>query len=469
MFTAMLQPETSNWLEASKARTAVRLAYGWVEALRLSTERFWEVGYSLQLFSVKPDTQRPLTDEGPYFTVGCPLLEVKEPPPLLAKLSTPLSQQLLDNSLGQTERGRFELKQLTQLEQGILQQYGQTLTQSLKQHLEPELAFTEEEDWLTPAQTVITFLVASETTYLGSFLVQVPTGLLVYLADRKVSDKPGIAPVQETTVDQWLRHSSSVVKLCAGTTQLPLKLCRELEQDDMLILDQSHPDYLACIQPSGELKGFSVRYDKRTLEAIPPPEDEGPGKAKESFPMSKGGDFINQLNVEVKACFDPLKIPIEQLRQMGEGLVVEVGDLIQNKIQLEIEGNAIAEGELVIVGDKFGVLITKIPEEQANEQPQEMSLPAVAPAGGAPAKQQAAPQQNPIDGGLVEALKQQGLNVDELIQAARASGEDPNTYLAQVLEDHRGAQPVAAGNQKAANPAEDAMAEVDKMLSEDAG
>ena len=184
--------------------------------------------------------------------------------------------------------------------------------------------------------------------------------------------------------------------------------------------------------------------------------------------MTANQDFIDQLNVEVKACFEPLKVPVEQLRQMSEGLVVEVGELINNKITLEIDGNAIANGELVVLGDKFGVLITQVPEQgEAEAQPQTLSLPAVD-QGGAPAAVQ--PQQNPIDPQLVQALAAQGINVDELIAAAQASGEDPNAYLAQVLEDRRGAQPVQEGATPPpeGNPADAAMAEVDKMLSENA-
>ena len=73
----------------------------------------------------------------------------------------------------------------------------------------------------------------------------------------------------------------------------------------------------------------------------------------------------DNLMIDVSAEFDPVKLPLKQLRQMSEGLVVELGDLTRNRIHLVVEGKSLATGELVIVGDKFGVRVHQVEVDQS--------------------------------------------------------------------------------------------------------
>ncbi len=65
----------------------------------------------------------------------------------------------------------------------------------------------------------------------------------------------------------------------------------------------------------------------------------------------------DNLEVEVTAAFSPIKLPLKQIKEMEQGLVVEVGDLMDNRVILEVEGHPVAWGELLVLGDKFGVRI----------------------------------------------------------------------------------------------------------------
>jgi hypothetical protein len=68
----------------------------------------------------------------------------------------------------------------------------------------------------------------------------------------------------------------------------------------------------------------------------------------------------DNLMIEVGAEFEPIKLPLKQLKQMTEGLVIEMGDLVHNRVCLQVEGKTLAWGELIIVGDKFGVRVCKV-------------------------------------------------------------------------------------------------------------
>jgi flagellar motor switch protein FliN len=176
-------------------------------------------------------------------------------------------------------------------------------------------------------------------------------------------------------------------------------------------------------------------------------------------------DFLDQLHVDIYACFEPLRLPLSQVRQMGEGLLVEVGDLLQNKIYLQVNGNTLAEGELMVVGDKFGVLVTKLYGRDEEPEPKLLVLPTTDKAT-APALAEADPH-------LLEELNKLGLDGQLLAQTAAESGQDVNLYLAQVLEDHHSEHHEAYDEdehgygEEGEDMAEDAMAEVDRLLNED--
>src|SRR5690606_10240822 len=76
----------------------------------------------------------------------------------------------------------------------------------------------------------------------------------------------------------------------------------------------------------------------------------------------------DNLEVEVTAAFNPIKLPLKQVKEMEQGLVIEVGGLMDNAILIEVEGQPIAWGELLVVGDKFGVRIQGLHDHVAQVQ-----------------------------------------------------------------------------------------------------
>ncbi|MFM7468863.1 MAG: FliM/FliN family flagellar motor switch protein [Vampirovibrionales bacterium] len=74
----------------------------------------------------------------------------------------------------------------------------------------------------------------------------------------------------------------------------------------------------------------------------------------------------DDLLIDVQASFDPIQMPLKQLKQVTQGLVLELGELRGKHIRLHVEGNTLAFGELVIIGEQFGVLI----HEVAHQPPQ---------------------------------------------------------------------------------------------------
>ena len=54
------------------------------------------------------------------------------------------------------------------------------------------------------------------------------------------------------------------------------------------------------------------------------------------------------------------KIPVERILQFVPGVMIQFDKACDRPLHLEIDGNVIAEGEVVKIGDKFGLRITEI-------------------------------------------------------------------------------------------------------------
>ncbi len=174
--------------------------------------------------------------------------------------------------------------------------------------------------------------------------------------------------------------------LWLGKTRFTIDDLRELERGDIVILDHSQVNQMALLTPkTGEPLFFNTEFKNRNSLEIPVTPEEStqslaPSSMKEhtmnSQKISPSGDQIwDSLTLEVNAEFFPTRLPLHQLKQMSEGLILEVGDLTQNDIRLHIEGKTVALGELVIVGEKFGVRIKEVKDKAESESDE--PLPAI--------------------------------------------------------------------------------------------
>ena len=71
-------------------------------------------------------------------------------------------------------------------------------------------------------------------------------------------------------------------------------------------------------------------------------------------------DIWDNVQVDVCAKFPKVKMSLGELREMSEGVVVELDSIYGNEVVLEVENKNVAKGELVIIGYKYGVKITEI-------------------------------------------------------------------------------------------------------------
>jgi flagellar motor switch protein FliN len=81
---------------------------------------------------------------------------------------------------------------------------------------------------------------------------------------------------------------------------------------------------------------------------------------------SNGGTNTNDINmvldipVQLSVELGRTKVPIKYILQLGQGSVVELDALAGEPMDVLVNGYLIAQGEVVVVNDKFGIRLTDI-------------------------------------------------------------------------------------------------------------
>lgn len=84
-----------------------------------------------------------------------------------------------------------------------------------------------------------------------------------------------------------------------------------------------------------------------------------------SAPMGQGGmmnelDMILDIPVQITVELGRTKITIKNLLQLAHGSVVELDAMAGEPMDVLVNGTLIAQGEVVVVNDKFGIRLTDV-------------------------------------------------------------------------------------------------------------
>ena len=102
-----------------------------------------------------------------------------------------------------------------------------------------------------------------------------------------------------------------------------------------------------------------------TASEVAPAEQATPVAFNE-FPSSSAPAAINDINmildipVQLTVELGRTRIPIKHILQLAQGSVVELEAMAGEPMDVLVNGYLIAQGEVVVVNDKFGIRLTDI-------------------------------------------------------------------------------------------------------------
>jgi flagellar motor switch protein FliN len=90
------------------------------------------------------------------------------------------------------------------------------------------------------------------------------------------------------------------------------------------------------------------------------------GSGQQAASQTQGFDMIMDIPVRLTVELGRTKISIRNLLQLAHGSVVELDGLAGEPMNVLVNGTLIAQGEVVVVNDKFGIRLTDIitPQER---------------------------------------------------------------------------------------------------------
>ena len=318
-----------------------------------------------------------------YFVSEMPLSSTVEDASIRLRLSETAIASLLTHALGPrntpSNPGYFQLADLSGYEAQLVAEFAKSVFGNVRKslvHKKPDAKQLLKDRevthlvWVlrsrapvappatgkhTPPAPPLQFM--ENTTEAGKLIISIPTAALNVPTDARLA----IRPIRDT----FFMDATSPARIGLGFTRVPLADIKALEDGDIVVLTDSNHEQMLLLDSSDN----STHAEKQIR--LPFSADLGSWQTQISLPFTQDiADMQNDINaqqnlwdnltIEVGAEFEPIRLPLKQLRQMSEGLVVEVGDLLNNHVQLKVEGKTLAQGELVIVGDKFGVRVSKI-------------------------------------------------------------------------------------------------------------
>jgi len=292
---------------------------------------------------------------------------------LVIKLSDTAVNLILLNTLGkrQDENGFLSLKDITELEANILTAYNDFLYKRLS-----ALFLNVKE-----INSVIHTLDNKKTIYLTFYIYKKDgeeAGKIILMFPKFIFRKITSLPEPKQLLNADFFSSCHVeTGILIGKSLASLEDIKKLETDDIIILEKSnlHTMYLK------EFEDISININPDSSLVIDFDDEEN---GDDIVNEEKNKDIWDSLEVDISACFEKIKVKLGDLREITEGLVVDVASVADNKVFLDVEGKQLASGELVIIGDKYGIRITEIFSEAKSAEVEKLEEQTLKTSGTMP-------------------------------------------------------------------------------------
>ena len=292
------------------------------------------------------------------------------------RLSTSCVETILYNVLGNQD-GDFSLEKITELEGKILTAFNNELYSGLKSMLisDDDIKKLVHNNKLKNNMLFFTFYLYDEYNNYGKIILSIPEQIL------KPSQK--LSASKKKLADKLFLNTLAFVDIFVGSTKSSLEDLNKIEADDIIVLDNSK----IGVMYTGDDFDFQIKVKPDVLLVYECDTGDDYGEDEDMSKKLSETKMWDNIQVDVRAEFEKIKMPLGDLKQISEGLVVDLASVYQNKITLKVEDSKIAEGELVIIGDRYGVRLSaiynqeepsKVSENKAGVNQQEVSNAKIA-------------------------------------------------------------------------------------------
>ena len=331
------------------------------EIVQNTFDEFFEKNFTINLIGLSKNINCLLNNESCFVTK----VKINENYDMFFRLTDRAVDIILSKALGQAKT-KFNINKISELEAKIITSFNGFMYDALKDKFENN---NPTELKRTNFDVIhLTFLIKDIDEYnkeTGKIILSLPAAML----------KPEMVNSSGPKFSETdFPNSEILVKILVGKTKFSLFDLKNLEEDDVVVFENSNISHLTL---SLEDENIDVNLNPNMDLLIPETIDGG------DIMSDTHQNIWDSIEVEMNAEFDAVKITLGELKDIEEGLVVDLTSLYDNNVTLKVEGKPIASGSLVIINDRYGVKINNVIAQNGNSQ--------------APAKATSAPQNNNND------------------------------------------------------------------------
>jgi flagellar motor switch/type III secretory pathway protein FliN len=346
----------------------VTLAMGCNPHLSDIVDSFWQLKNRVVFSAVAEEIPYFALSDDYYVTqmqISAPNARRAEPVIALLRISQGMCANLLEQTLGSRQEANqeddFDFRRMSPLEASILSEFSKEILIAFRKKL---IAPIDNQTALSGEEIHLLWTVELQPK--DEKAPKLPLGSVIFTLPPEALKVPKASQEAFLEIDDdFFYHISLPFSFYIGAGKMPLSDVHQLETGDIVVLETSSIDCLYLIEPgTGKHLSFLVMAEqvrKRSPLSLPAMQEsfdmENPERGQEAGARKSLWD---NLMIDVSAEFDPVRVPLQQLKQMTTGVVVEIGDLLHNQVSLQVEGRTLARGELVVVGDKFAVRVINI-------------------------------------------------------------------------------------------------------------
>ena len=301
--------------------------------IKSCSDEFFFEGFEYKLESISTN-MNVLSQNDTFFVTK---VKINSKNDVYIRISQDAIDVILDKVLGKSNK-RFELSEVSELEARVITAFNDFLYESLSPHftIEPQRRYSE--------ILHLTYFVKSEISDTAAkFIISLPREIL--------SPQEQEAKVPNFT-DRDFADCYVEVNLLLGTTAFPVADIKKLDVGDIVVFENSNSSEMTLI--CGNIcQKFEVNPNTGIVEAY----DMGGGNNMDN---NANVNLWDSIQVDMTAEFDKVKITLGELKNIEEGLIVDLCSVYDNKVSLKVGPKSVAEGELVIINDRFGVRIEKV-------------------------------------------------------------------------------------------------------------
>lgn len=310
-----------------------------------SYNEFFNPEFKLELIGISKNINCLIDNESCFVTK----IRINQEYDMFFRLTDKAISLILNKALGES-KNKFNINKISELEAKVITSFNDFMFENLKKVLNPPPA--SELKRANFDLIHLTFMIKEVEEYnhrTGKVIITLPLALL---------EPEAITSNGEKFTQTSFPKTETYAKVFVGKTRVPLYDIKNLEEEDVVIFDNSNIEKVTLTINGNELP---VKLNPNMDLLIP--EDNNGGDEMSDTQQN----IWDSIEVEMYAEFDSVKISLGELKNIEDGLVVDLTSLYDNNVTLKVEGKPIASGSLVIVNDRYGVKINNIIAEGAED------------------------------------------------------------------------------------------------------